>query len=122
MPEISLTIPNAVGVTAIALYFGLSFGWHFGAGMNIFGKMRKNGKEVKVLKTLLWRMTHHYDLGIGLMTIALYYILPKPPLTTIGAYTLLGIGAGIAYSDKKDAPPDGILLTILKDIRTQAAK
>lgn len=123
MPELSIAIPNIVGVISVFLYFGLSAGWHIGKNMTYYDTKRKEGMaQSKLLKKFLWRASHHYDMGVGIMAISLYYILPQPPITNIIAFTALGLGAGIAYSDKKDAPPDGIMKTMFSEIRTQATK
>ncbi|MDY7082246.1 MAG: hypothetical protein SXQ77_07560 [Halobacteria archaeon] len=119
MPNVSLSIPNALGVSAMILYFGLSSGWHIGKAMTAYNEQRKEGTARKVLlRRFFWKATHHYDLGVGLATVGAALLMPEPALAVGSGWLLLGFGFGMAYDDRADHPPEGMLTYFVRQIRS----
>jgi hypothetical protein len=120
MPDLSLAVPEATGVSLLILYLGLSVGWHTGKAMTGYDQRRKKGEtRRKLLKEFGWKATHHYDLGLLIATIGVWLLTPTPSLLIAVGWALFGIGMGMAYDDRQDHPPEGIVTNIFGQVRSQ---
>jgi hypothetical protein len=115
---VTVSLPEAVGVTALILYTGVSMGWHVGRGMSWIAERRKEGATLSgVIGIAIWRAAHHYDLGLVLATIGLALLVGAPPIERLAGWALLGFGLGMAYDDRADHPPGGIVRHMVGRVR-----
>jgi len=114
------SILSAFSITAnllmlAALHLGLSIGWNIGTGIR--KAYEKNGSYRTKALTLVYGSFQHYTLGMAIIVIALTFILGFANYTLLCSIALLGVGVGMAYSDREDDPPEGMTRHILKRIR-----
>jgi len=106
----TFSVPEALGVSALVLYAGLSTGWHVGKTMTWVDKRRRDGTGwVSILRRAFWRASHHYDLGLVLATVGVAFLVGAPPIEELAGWGLLGFGFGMAYDDRADHPPTSIV-------------
>lgn len=120
MPDLSLAVPDATGVSLVILYLGLSVGWHVGKAMSGYDRRRQEGEpRAKLVKRFFWKATHHYDLGLIIATAGFWLLTPTPSVSIAAGWALLGFGLGMSYDDRQDHPPEGIVTNVLKQVRSQ---
>lgn len=114
----TLSIPEGMAVTALVLYTGISTGWHVGKAMTWVDQRRRHGTAwLLILRKGFWRAGHHYDLGLIVATVGLALLVGWPPVERVAGWALLGFGLGMAYDDRADHPPGGIVRHMVGRVR-----
>lgn len=106
-----IAIDTAGGVFAGALHLGVSAGWHCGTAISNL-KERIKSDEDWTRRELSWRFfmetLQAYDVGVGLMVVGAAALTGTTQWPLLGLLILTAFGAGLAYSDRNDHPPEKI--------------
>lgn len=91
--EISVSLVYIVYM--IAIHLGMSLGWHTGGAIS-----ERNWLGI----------FQQYFFGIAAILVATIFLIGFTNWFTLGLVILLGFGIGLAYDDKEDHPPQGMIV------------
>lgn len=117
MIPIPLPIPLDTLVFVIALHFGLSVGWQLGRGLTLAGRKLPD-----------WRasLVELADEGISQYGVAMLFVtvstvlMVGAPFQSVVLIFLFGVGIGMAYDDRENHPPEGMVKHMINKFRGEA--
>lgn len=120
---VAFDVPLESPVLVLVLYTGLSTGWHLGKAMTGWATARQNGKRLAAItREAAFGAAHHYDLGVALLTVGMALLVGVPPVRVVVGLFLVGFGGGMAYDDRQDHPPEGMLQHIRRQVVAGTAR
>lgn len=121
MASLSIPFPINEATVLLAFHLGTSIGWHSGTAFSLVEDLVRSNEEYSTMYLAglwIWKTFQHYDIGIVLVVVASGLLTGVSNWPVVGLFTILGVGGGLAYSDREDNPPEGIMKYTLTKIRS----
>lgn len=114
MIPLPLPIPLNTLVYFIALHLGLSAGWTLGRGLTLSGRRLPDWS--RAVCVLVDEGITQYVVALALITVS-SVLMVGAPLEPVLLIILFGMGIGMAYDDRENHPPEGMMKHMFNKFR-----